>query len=95
MTAKDIIKRLEEERQRIKNEYGYDDNQVNSYLRGYMDRAFAQYNTASHPTTREQICSQQIHCLSCPLSVRITGKDCRTLTQEEINNYTRENNNDC
>lgn len=95
MTAKDIIKRLEEERQRIKEEYGYDDNQVNSYLRGYMDRAVAQYNTVRHPATREQICSQQIHCLSCPLSVRITGKDCRTLTQEEINNYTRENNNDC
>lgn len=95
MTAKDVIKRLEEERQRIKEEYGYNDNQVNSYLRGYMDRAVVQYNTVRHPATREQICSQQIHCLSCPLSVRITGKDCRTLTQEEINNYTKENNNDC
>ena len=33
---------------------------------------------------RESICKQQIHCLSCPLSVRITGKDCRTLTQREV-----------
>lgn len=93
MTAKDVIKRLEEERRRIKEEYGYDDNQVNSYLRGYMDRAVAQYNTARHPATREQICSQQVNCLSCPLFVRITGKDCRTLTQEEINKYIKESNN--
>lgn len=35
-------------------------------------------------TNRESICKQQIHCLSCPLSVRITGKDCRTLTQKEL-----------
>ena len=34
--------------------------------------------------TRDQVCSQQIHCLSCPLSVGITGKDCRNLTQKEI-----------
>lgn len=33
---------------------------------------------------RESICKQQIHCLSCPLSVRITGKDCRTLTYKEL-----------
>lgn len=33
---------------------------------------------------RESICKQQIHCLSCPLSVRITGKDCRTLTHKEL-----------
>ena len=33
---------------------------------------------------RESICKQQIHCLSCPLSVRITGKDCRTLTHKEV-----------
>lgn len=38
-------------------------------------------------TSRESICSQYSHCLSCPLSVRITGKDCRELTQEEINRY--------
>lgn len=35
-------------------------------------------------TNRESICKQQIHCLSCPLSVRITGKDCRTLTHKEL-----------
>lgn len=35
---------------------------------------------------RESICKQQIHCLSCPLSVRITGKDCRTLTHKELIN---------
>lgn len=34
--------------------------------------------------SREQICSQQVHCLSCPLSVAITGKDCWELTQKEI-----------
>lgn len=28
---------------------------------------------------RDQICRQQIHCLSCPLSVSRTGKDCREL----------------
>jgi hypothetical protein len=32
----------------------------------------------------KQICSQQIHCLSCPLSVKITGKECDKLTQKEI-----------
>lgn len=26
---------------------------------------------------RETICAQQIHCLSCPLSVMRTGRDCR------------------
>lgn len=41
--------------------------------------------TKGEPMTREQICSQQSHCLSCPLSVMRTGKDCRTLTLEEIN----------
>ena len=35
--------------------------------------------------TRDQICSQYSHCLSCPLSIRITGKDCRNLTQVDIN----------
>ena len=34
--------------------------------------------------SREQICSQQIHCLSCPISVAVTGKDCRELTQQEL-----------
>lgn len=33
---------------------------------------------------REVICSQQLHCLSCPLSVARTGKDCRELTLQEI-----------
>lgn len=34
--------------------------------------------------SRKQICSQQQHCLSCPLSVAVTGKDCRELTQQEL-----------
>ena len=34
--------------------------------------------------TREQICKQQIHCLSCLLCVMRTGKDCRELTVSEI-----------
>lgn len=34
--------------------------------------------------SREKVCSQQVHCLSCPLSVMRTGKDCRELTQKEI-----------
>lgn len=33
---------------------------------------------------REQICKQQIHCLSCPLSIRKTGKECYSLTEKEI-----------
>lgn len=37
--------------------------------------------------TREQICSQVPHCLSCPISIRITGKDCRNLSQKEIEKY--------
>ena len=36
--------------------------------------------------SRECICSQQAGCLSCPLSVKLTGKDCRELTQKEIQN---------
>ena len=36
---------------------------------------------------REQLCSQQIHCLSCRLSVAITGKDCRDLTYDEVQRY--------
>lgn len=40
---------------------------------------------------REVICSQQMHCLSCPLSTKVTGKDCRQLTQIEIDKilYTK------
>ena len=34
--------------------------------------------------SREQVCSQQMHCLSCPLSVMRTGKDCRELSVNEI-----------
>lgn len=33
---------------------------------------------------RETVCSQVLHCLSCPLSVMHTGKDCRELTAEEL-----------
>ena len=33
---------------------------------------------------RDQVCSQQIHCLSCPLSVGRTGKPCEELTADEI-----------
>lgn len=36
---------------------------------------------------RAQICSQHTHCLSCPLSVAITGKDCRELTYDEVQKY--------
>lgn len=39
-------------------------------------------------TKREVICSQQAHCLSCPLSV--AGKDCRELTAEEIERIIQE-----
>lgn len=39
--------------------------------------------------SREKVCSQQVHCLSCPLSVRVTGKDCRELMQEEIKYYMK------
>ena len=37
-------------------------------------------------TKRKIICSQQKHCLSCPISTIVTGKDCRHLTQKEIDN---------
>ena len=39
---------------------------------------------------REQICSQQIHCLSCPISIAVTGKDCRELTQQELTKIKEE-----
>lgn len=38
-------------------------------------------------TFREIICSQTSHCLSCPISIRITGKDCRNLSESEIKEY--------
>jgi len=41
-------------------------------------------------TLREVICSQQIHCLSCPIGIAITGKDCRELTDKEIKEYVEE-----
>ena len=37
-------------------------------------------------TSRDRICLQFSCCLSCPLSVSLTGKDCRELTQTEIHN---------
>jgi len=40
---------------------------------------------------REQICKQQIHCLSCPLSIRKTGKECYRLTEKEIEKIIKEN----
>lgn len=41
-------------------------------------------------TLREVICSQYPHCLSCPLSVMRTGKDCRDLSLQEIKDITEE-----
>ncbi len=43
-------------------------------------------------TKREVICSQQAHCLSCPLSVMRTGRDCEELTLEEIKEIMQEEN---
>lgn len=34
--------------------------------------------------SRETICKQQISCLSCPLSVMHTGKQCDDLSRKEI-----------
>lgn len=48
-------------------------------------------NIKKHGVSREQVCSQHSHCLSCPLTVGITGKDCRTLTFEEIQLYANYN----
>lgn len=31
---------------------------------------------------REQFCSQQIHCLSCPLSAIRTGRDCHEIKED-------------
>lgn len=45
-------------------------------------------------TNREVICSQQLHCLSCPLSVARTGKDCRKLTLKEIANIIQKERQD-
>ncbi len=43
---------------------------------------------------REKICSQQTHCLSCPLAVWRTGKDCRKLTLQEIREIMEVNENE-
>lgn len=40
--------------------------------------------------SRESICSQQLHCLSCPLSVMRTGRDCRELSLQEIREIMKE-----
>ena len=37
-------------------------------------------------TSRDRICLQFSCCLSCPLSISLTGKDCRELTETEIQN---------
>lgn len=39
---------------------------------------------------RETVCSQVLHCLSCPLSPLHTGKDCRKLTAEELAEIRKE-----
>lgn len=41
-------------------------------------------------TLREVICSQASHCLSCPISIAVTGKDCRELSDKEIRGYIGE-----
>lgn len=38
---------------------------------------------------REQVCSQQIHCLSCPLIKFRSGKNCEELSQEQLNEIMR------
>lgn len=37
-------------------------------------------------------CSQQSGCLSCPLSIAVTGKECYSLTREEIEKLMKEAN---
>ena len=38
---------------------------------------------------REQVCRQQVHCLSCPLIKFRTGKSCEELSQEQLNEIMR------
>lgn len=38
---------------------------------------------------REQVCSQQIHCLSCPLIKFRSGKNCEELSPEQISEIMR------
>ena len=42
--------------------------------------------------SREQVCFQQVHCLSCPLSVMRTGKDRRELSVNRIKEIMEEDN---
>lgn len=43
---------------------------------------------------RETVCSQALHCLSCPLSPLRTGKDCRELTAKELDHEGRTERDD-
>lgn len=43
---------------------------------------------------RETVCSQALHCLSCPLSPLRTGKDCRELTAQELAEIRKEQEHD-
>lgn len=38
---------------------------------------------------REQVCSQQVHCLSCPLIKFRSGKNCEELSPEQISEIIR------
>lgn len=38
---------------------------------------------------REQVCSQQVHCLSCPLIKFRSGKNCEDLSPEQISEIMR------
>lgn len=40
--------------------------------------------------SRETICEQNVHCLSCPLCVLFTGKQCEDLTDKEIEYILKE-----
>lgn len=44
--------------------------------------------------TKEQVCSQQIGCLSCPLSVRITGVFCDRLSPADVEHIMNNDQND-
>lgn len=38
---------------------------------------------------REQVCRQQVHCLSCPLIKFRRGKNCEELSPEQISEIMR------
>lgn len=38
---------------------------------------------------REQVCRQQVHCLSCPLIKFRSGKNCEELSPEQISEIMR------